>query len=46
MTHLSYWNTQLILTSENLFALFVSVPYALSLNNEHVKVSPIIQSKS
>lgn len=35
-----------MLTSENLFALFVSVPYALSLNYEYIKVSTIMQSKS
>lgn len=35
-----------MLTSENLFALFVSVPYALSLSYEHIEVSTMMQSKS
>lgn len=35
-----------MLTSENLFVLLVSVPYALSLNYEHIEVSTIMQSKS
>lgn len=42
---LSYWSTQWMLISEKLLALLDSIPYALSLNYEHMEVSTILQSK-